>query len=80
MELIWYEYVGYAVPLNPDPEPVMFSAGAEKCVVPGAGVPKTENVKPSMVLTPVPLIVYKAPTTGVVAVLKVNVTTPADTE
>ena len=51
---------------------------AENCVVLGAGVPKTESVNPSRLTFPVPSIRYKEPTTGVVVVANVNVTTSAD--
>ena len=80
MDVMLKLLVAAADPVKPDAEPVAKPALAENCVVDGDGVPNTENVRLSMLTFPVPLRTYSAPTTGVVAVVKVKVTIPPETE
>src|SRR5271166_2444243 len=64
MELIVKVFVGDAVAVNPEADPVAVDS-TEKDVALGAGVPKTEKVFPSNPAFPVPAIMYSEPTTGV---------------
>jgi hypothetical protein len=80
IDVMLKKFVGEAVAVKPEADPVAEPAAAENCVVDGAGVPSTENVRPSILTFPVPFRTYNAPTTGVVVAVNVNVTTPADTE